>query len=102
MPDIRGMRWSTRNRATGSPRVELAHGAQGRRAGLGAQDTVVLAVVAAQVALDGAQDVGIVVDGQQDGLARHGNPRTSHGHLMVNRRRSRWVSVRLIPHVALG
>jgi hypothetical protein len=45
-------------------RFELAQGAQRGAAGIGAHHAVLLGIVAAQVALDGAQHFRIVINGQ--------------------------------------
>ena len=49
--------------------LELAQRLQGLGPGLGAHDAVPLAVVAAQVAGDGAGHRGVVVDGQDHGFS---------------------------------
>ena len=57
MPVISGMRWSTTNSATGSPRTgQLADDLERLVARAGADDPVVVAVARAQVALDRAED----------------------------------------------
>jgi hypothetical protein len=47
---------------------ELIEQGEGGRAGVGREDAIVGSVLAAQIALDGLQDVGAVVDRQQDRL----------------------------------
>jgi hypothetical protein len=54
-----------------SPRA-VSSRSQGVRAALGAHDPVPVAVVAAEVAGDGAADRAVVVDGEQDGSSGHG------------------------------
>ncbi len=49
--------------------LELVEGFQGVRARFGADDPIALAVVAAEVAGDGAGHGGVVVDGQDYGFA---------------------------------
>ena len=72
MPVIPGIRWSETTRATGAvAQDELGEHLEGLGAGGGAHDPVVLAVAAAQVPHDGADDLRVVVDGE-DGGAGHG------------------------------
>ena len=64
------MRWSAMSSATWSPRVTSSREDLERlRAGAGAQDAVALAELAAQVAGDGGEDRGLVVDGEDRGTA---------------------------------
>jgi hypothetical protein len=53
-----------------APQLELLQGLQGVRPRLGPHDAVPVSVLATQVAGDRAGNRGIVVDGQQDRLAR--------------------------------
>ncbi len=43
-------------------------------AGVGAHDTVVLTVAAAKVAGNGPENLGVIVDRENDGLVHHENP----------------------------
>ena len=73
IPVICGMRWSTMKSADrAAAQRQLADGLQRVVAGVGGHDPVLLPVARAQVALDGAQDGQIVIDGQDDRLGGHG------------------------------
>jgi hypothetical protein len=68
-----GMRWSASRSATPWPRsASWSRTSSAAWPGVGADDLELLAVAAAQVALDGAADAGVVVHGEQDGAARLG------------------------------
>ncbi len=72
MPVTDGMRWSTRNSATGSPRwVSSRTTSSASRRGARADDPVVVGVPRAQIALDGAQDGRVVIDREDCRLGGH-------------------------------
>ena len=72
-----GMRWSASTSASDSPRLRSSFSVScASRARAGTQDAIRLAELAAEVALDRAQDGRLVVDHEQRGAAGAG-PRGS-------------------------
>ena len=76
---------------------ELPHDVEPLGAGAGCHDAVVLAVPRAQITLHGTQDGGVVVDGENDGLAARGGHGRSVGRRTPRRQGRASHSVPLAP-----